>query len=112
MRLQLLEGQFDSAAEAARLMAKSGDDNFPTTLIRLVDFLRDGNFKGALNLVNRPGSNGLSPVVTVLATAWSQAGEGKVDEAIKVLTDSAKENPDLQTLFLLHAAFWQNKPLV
>ena len=105
MRLQLLEGQFDSAAKAARLMAKSGDDNFPTTLIRLVDFLRDGNFKGALNLVNRPGSNGLSPVVMVLGRAWSLAGEGKVDEAIKVLTDSAKENPDLQTLFLLHAAF-------
>lgn len=103
VRLMTAEGDFDSAAEGAELLAAAGDDNFPIGLVRLAARFKAGDFVGAAAIANEPRANGVSTVVALLAKAWAEAGAGDVDAGAKTLTDAAKEMQGLKVLLTLHA---------
>ncbi len=84
--------QYDKAKELANEVASDKDGAELANIYLACDALSRNDYKGAIDFVNKLPDDGFGQYTKPLLTAWSLAGEGKKDEALKLLQKDADPN--------------------
>jgi len=102
--LLLADGRFDDALVAARqIVAQQPQALVPGLAIAVAD-ARAGDFAAAERRVEPAPGNNLNRVVAALMRAWSLAGQGRTEDAVKAL-EPIGAIEGLQTVHALHAGY-------
>ncbi len=87
MVASFLSGDFDGGVKIAEQLKSDVAVERITIVTRGLDALRRGDYAGAGKLFKYEGPNDLDRLMNSLLLAWSTFGEGKKDEALKMITD-------------------------
>jgi tetratricopeptide (TPR) repeat protein len=84
--LELADGRFEPAMELAEKLVATGDDSFARLALG-VKALKSRRYKEAEKHFTTFTGEPFGEVVQTLMTAWTQAADGKTDEALETLGD-------------------------
>lgn len=97
MITHLMNGDFEEGVKLAEALKDDAAVERITTVVRGLEAIRKGDYKGAEQILVYRGPNDLDRLMNNLLVAWAKFGDGKPKEAVRLISDM--RGPDWFAIF-------------